>query len=383
MYNSCLLKEGILKDSLPYDIVSTIVNNKTSLGNNPAIPDIYEIPFLAKITNDYFHLLKDKLKEIGEINVNSTDLYGALAEMIEKCKQIEKNVRPQLEKVCFNYIVSLFKIPEETVEFDILLTDNIKYDEYDISINAEDINIELNDVDESIYLKKEIFKRRILTALITGGAMDLVNLEYFKEIINEINPELYQLYTNIIILNNYLLFTKENIGINDKTPKQMGYVELRLGGEDEKTKIKAQGVIFPILINEVIKGLMELFISHGLPKNKNHAKYVLKKTDFLKSEPWNMRLGPSLWKLFSSSLNDISSKELPYLLKRVSMLDINNFNFLMKEIFAKTKKGKLIMSKLSYKAKTDMDYDKFVDKMNKNRNNKNIITDEYIKSDEL
>ena len=116
---------------------------------------------------------------------------------------------------------------------------------------------------------------------------------------------------------------------------------------------------------------------------KENGKYVLKKTDFLKSEPWNMRLGPSLWKLFSSSLNDISSKELPYLLKRVSMLDINNFNFLMKEIFAKTKKGKLIMSKLSYKAKTDMDYDKFVDKMNKNRNNKNIITDEYIKSDEL
>ena len=104
MLNKCLIKENILKDSLPYDIVSTIVKNNTSLGNNPAIPDIYEIPFLVKIANKRFHDLRAELQEIGKLNVKSSNLYEALAEMINKCKEIEKPFRAQLETLCFRII---------------------------------------------------------------------------------------------------------------------------------------------------------------------------------------------------------------------------------------------------------------------------------------
>jgi hypothetical protein len=96
-----------------------------------------------------------------------------------------------------------------------------------------------------------------------------------------------------------------------------------------------------------------------------------------------MRIGPSLWKLFSSSINNINSKELPYLLKRISSLDIKKFNFLMREIFAKTKKSKNIMSLLTKKAKNDMEYYHFANKMDKMKLDKSIITDEYIQYNEL
>jgi hypothetical protein len=96
-----------------------------------------------------------------------------------------------------------------------------------------------------------------------------------------------------------------------------------------------------------------------------------------------MKFGPILWELFNTSLNDISTYELPYLIKIVSELEVNKFNFLMKEVFAKTKKGKQIMSKLSHKAKRESEYDKFVDKMTKMKTDKGIITDDYIHPDEL
>ena len=164
---------------------------------------------------------------------------------------------------------------------------------------------------------------------------------------------------------------------------QIGLVELSLSTPDRKPKIDAQGVIFPILLTELIKGFMELFISHGLPKDLNKATIVINKSDFIKAEPWDMKLGPILWNLFSESFNDINTIELPYLMKKISELDIDKFNFLMKEIFAKTRKGKEIMSKLSYKSKHDAEYDKFVDKMTKMKSDKGIITDDYIHPDEL
>ena len=41
------------------------------------------------------------------------------------------------------------------------------------------------------------------------------------------------------------------------------------------------------------------------------------------------------------------------------------------------------MSKISFKAKRDSEYDKFVDKMTKMKTDKGIITDDYIHPDEL
>jgi hypothetical protein len=55
----------------------------------------------------------------------------------------------------------------------------------------------------------------------------------------------------------------------------------------------------------------------------------------------------------------------------------------MKEVFARTKKGKQIMSKICNKAKNDIEYDRFTDKMSKMSIDKSIIIDEFINEDEL
>ena len=380
---------NILKDALPSDISTMAENGGTALGNNPAFPDIFDKPFIYTISKQRFEETKNALKEIGEINdVEESDIPSALARLIQKCKEIEKPYRTQLERICFNYVVDLFGVPKESVDILMELKDAIDLNRDSIILDPIDGNgddgIEFNDVNDALSIKDEVYKRRLLDALCMGGAMSMSsNIESYENQINQINPSLCDLYNKILSLNNYLMFTKENLDMTDENKMQLGTVEVSLGMRDEKPKIESQGVIFPVLLSESIRGFLELFISHGLPKNRERAMAVIGKADYLKAEPWDMRLGPSLWTLFSNSFNDINSTDLPYLLKGISSLSIDNFNYLMKEVFAKTKKGRLIMSKLSQRAKNDAEYDKFVDKMDKMKQNKAIITDEYIHEDEL
>lgn len=381
------INESILIDTLPSDIVTAIATNNTSLGNNPAIPDIFDVPFLSKIVNKRFNDVKIALKEIGSIDdVKSSDLYSVLAELIHRCQEYEKPIRNELEKICYNYVVDLFSIPEETIIFNIVLKDSLDTSKSKILINPlDDDNLDLIDVKNAMSLRKEIYKRKLLNSLCVGAGMDLYKhiINFYESELNKLNPELIDLYNKILYINDYLLLTKEDLKITDKNKLQMGVVEVHLGNEEFKTTIDVQSTIFPVLVIETIKGLMELFISHGLPENRQEAMYILNKTDFIKSEPWNMRIGPELWKLLTRSFNDINSTEIPYLMKRISKLDVDKFNFLMKEVFAKTRKGKEIMSFICNKAKNDMDYNRFINKMDKMRMNKTVITDEFIHLDEL
>ena len=385
MLNNENFRKGVLMDALPSDIIDVVSANKTSLGNNPSIPDIFDVPFLLKITEQGFEAAKNKLKEIGEINdVEETELGPALSKLILKCKELEKPHRNELEKCCINYVIDLFGVPEETVDIDVKLSDKIDLNRNSIILDPIDGDEELDAVSDAMAIKGEVYKRRVLNALCMGGAMRMSNaFDKYMDNIERLDPSLKDLYTKIISLNNYLLYTKSDFGLTDEQKMQLGTVEVSLGNEENKAKIEAQGVIFPILMSELIRGFMELFISHGLPSDRRTAIMVIGKSDFLKAEPWDMKLGPVLWDLLSNTFNDINSVELPYLLKRISKLNVDKFNYLMKEIFAKTRRGKEIMSKLSFKSKNDIEYDKFVDKMTKMKKDKGVITDEFIHPDEL
>lgn len=379
-------KKSVLMDTLPDDVIAKINTHKTSLGNNPSIPDIFDEPFLLKLTEQGFQLSKDKLKEIGEItDVDETELEPALAKLLLQCKELETPYRNELEKICVNYVIDLFSVPEETVDIVTELCDEVDLNRNSIILDPldNDGDVEFVNVEDAMSIKGEVYKRRLLNALSMGAAIRMADIESLSEEINQLNPKLTDLYNKIISLNNYLLYTKSDFGLTDENKMQMGTVEVSLGTEDSKVKIEAQGVIFPILLTELIRGFMELFTSHGLPKDRRQAMMVIGKSDFLKAEPWDMKLGPMLWDLLSNSFNDINSTELPYLLQRISKLSVNKFNYLMKEVFAKTRRGKEIMSKLSFKSKNDIEYDKFVDKMIKMKKDKGVITDEFIHPDEL
>lgn len=381
------LNENLLKSNLPSDITYALYQNRTSLGNNPAIPDIYGVPFLYHIVNNEFENAKKKLQEIGSVNeVEGNTIKDALSQLIALCQEKEKPYRNQLEKICFDHAIDMFGIPADSVVIDVQLKDKVEIDAQVVKISPADDSEDMvfDNLNDARRIRKEVYKRRLLDVLSFGAGISISsNIKNYYKDISMVDTTLPDLYNKIMAMNTYLLFEKEDLGISDKNNRQIGTVEVFLGKKDEKVKIAAQGVIFPILLCETIRGFMELFISHGLPKDFETARAILEKSDYLKAEPWDMRMGPALWDLFEASANDISLEEMPYLFKRVASLDVKKFNFLMKEIFAKTKKGKEIMAHISAKAKRDMEYDEFLDKMDKKNKDKGIITDEYILAEEL
>lgn len=72
--------------------------------------------------------------------------------------------------------------------------------------------------------------------------------------------------------------------------------------------------------------------------NKNKAKYIVNKADYILAEPWDMRMGVELWKMIFSRINDTNI--IPYMFTNLVKLPTNKFNSIMREILANTKKAK-------------------------------------------
>ena len=382
------LKESILLNSFPEDIADAVYKNKTSIGNNPALPNIFEKGYVEKLVEKRFKGCVDELKKIGEIDdVPDTDMQTVLGKLVLKCQKLEEPHRPELEKIVANYLIDLFGIPDDSIQMELSLVDDVDLSSSSIKLDPADGDefIEYEDVLDAESIKDEVYKRRLIDAISMGAGMKISSniKDYMKEIY-EINPTLIDLYRKILTLNDYLLFTKEDIGMTEEDKHQFGTVEVVLGQVEESPKILAQGVIFPILLSESVRGLMELFASHGLPQEFEKAQSVLSKSDYLKAEPWDMRIGPALWEIVSDSFgNSVKTDLIPYLYKRISQLPVKKFNFFMREVLAKTRKGKRMMAKIAEKAQYEKEYSGFEDKMSKFSTDKNVIMDEYIHPDEL
>ena len=381
------IQEGILMERLPEDIMDAVFRRKTSLGDNPALPNIFENGFLEKVIQKRFNETVDELKKIGEINdFSDTEMKTVLSKLILKCQKIEAKNKNELEKICYNYIIDLFHIPEDSVQMELNLVETVDLSSPSIILDPVDGDdeLEFEDINQAESLKDEVYKRRMLDVLSMGAGMQFSsNIKSYMKEIYDVDPNLLDLYRKILALNNYLLFTQEDLNMTDENKMQIGTVELVLGSGDEKVKIKAQGEVFPILLSETVRGFMELFASHGLPQDMKMTELVIGKSDYLKAEPWDMRLGPSLWTMFSDTFENVDSDLLPYLYKRIAKLSPKNFYKLMKEVFARTRNGKRLMGKLIEKAREEKEYFDFQDKMDKVDAEKNLITDEFISEEEL
>lgn len=387
------ITKGLVKESredlfkLPPHIEKSLRKNKTSLGKHPSFPPEEEYSFDKKITLKRFDEIKDSIKDIDDITDFSEEgITTLLSKLIKECQEKEKPIRENLEKICFNVMVELFNIPNDILIYSCKLTDKIDSKNHTLRLTPENIeDVEFSDITELENISDEVYKRRLINTLIMGASMTYSSLmakSYIGDIF-ELNSKLPELYSKIIKLNNLLMFIKNDIKISDENPMQGGVVNVTLGNESTKSKIDVEAMVFPILLSESIKGFMELFAAHGLPKTKEMALYVIKKADFLLAEPWDMRLGPILWKYVMDAMGDVDSKILPNIFNIIVELPSDKFFLLMKEIFARTKKGKDIMSLIVEKVKHDNEYNDFEKSLDTKRSEISVIEDDYIQADEL
>jgi hypothetical protein len=148
-----------------------------------------------------------------------------------------------------------------------------------------------------------------------------------------------------------------------------GTVEVMLNAAPKLIKVEAYGTIFPIMLQNTIKGLLEVAILKGLPDDKDKAYYVMKKSDFKMAEIWDSRLGTALWEQISPLLEDVDENVgLNFHFMEMSMLDTPKFNEFMQEIFAHTNRGKRYFDELVeniLKKKDEDDFNDYIEQNNR------------------
>jgi hypothetical protein len=363
---------------LPQFLFKLVKTHTTSLGDNEAFPTSDEYPFDYALLKERYNEVCDAIDDIGLESLDEDYLMSELSSLVTKCKELETPVRDALEKVCENALNKLFAIPEESINMTFKLVDRIKF-KSPIRMRPESsdrLKYSFKDIADIDLSNKAIGKRRFIDALIQGASYIYANVEgLYIDDIDRINPELPRLYRKIRIINDFLLFTKKEEMSDDK-PMQGSYVETHLGIDDAKTTIKAQGIIFPLLFHEAIKGLFELFSAHGLPQDREKAQYIIRKADFVLAEPWDLRLGVGLWRMIFGGVEDTNM--IPYMFTSFVKIPTDEFNLSVKEILSNTEKGNEIINELMADAEYDNGYQQFTNRINARNVDKSLIQDSYF-----
>ena len=367
---------------LPSYILDALRQHKTSLGDHPSYPPEDEEKFIVKAVSRKFTSI---MEELGDHDLS--EVPSMLDKLTGICSRTEETDAGTLEDIARAVICNLFNVPDDTIELVLQLIPGV-----DVSSHRElpepTDDFEFGDIDDMASLTDEVYKRRMLNALTYGAAIYYASdISLYGDEVKKINPKLVALYNDYNILAQAELYCKGN---ERKNELHEGYsdsnVDLYISGDKVVPKIIASGAVFPLLLMEGIKGILELAISHGLPDDLERTQYILKKADFSLADRWDKRIGLPLWelimKMFKKINVDMSVIEPNFYLMAVSRMEPEMFNNYLQNVFMGTRKGAEMTAEICDKIMEKKDMDDFNDFIDM-ENNRVQICDNYITSGEL
>jgi len=289
---------------------------------------------VQRLVSSRFGKVADKLKEVTGIEDISSKsvqsmLYREMMSKVPSIMAIESRHRDALERLAVEASLEETETPSDWYQIEAYLNrqpidvSNFRYqeepDEKEDEEDEEELSFKSFDIEDLTpqeELELEKHKRNIINAIIQGAAKKghyLFQKPDVKARLDEIDPRLYRDYLLIMAVNDFMYFTMEQmIEMMSATGQGVaGKVELGDADSDEEggeqspdTKIIAQGMLFPILTHEILKGLEEAKGRHGLPKDTEMAMKVMGQTDVLSNEPMQLRIGPEIVEKLRFALPD-------------------------------------------------------------------------------
>ena len=156
--------------TLPSHILKALRDNKTSLGEHPCFPPEEEEKFLVNLVSTTFEELSDK---VGIEDYET--LKSELSNILTECKKIEKNNIGALEELCGKIINDMFQIPQDTLKIEADIVDKIDTSTERLVPEKTAEDFSFDDIEDMNYLTDEIYKRRMLNALVSGAGMYYMN----------------------------------------------------------------------------------------------------------------------------------------------------------------------------------------------------------------
>lgn len=291
------------------------------------------ISAIEKLVSSRFKQVVDKLR--GALNANQISqqvFMGAMSRMmgeVSNVVRIESAHRDELEKLAIQAALEATEVPEDWFDIQSRLNRGM-IDVSDFRMKKEEIeqeeeemlqtSFDVEEMTDEERLELEKHKRNIINAIVQGKAKKghyVFELPGIKSKLDRISPSLYDAYKRIMATNDMLYFTMdEMIEMMSQTGQGVaGKVKIQSGGDDDEgegeegeeksdVKIIADGMMFPILVHEIIKGIEEAKAKRGLPEDPELATKVMGQTDVLRHEPEQLMLGPAIVEKIRESMPD-------------------------------------------------------------------------------
>lgn len=369
------------REKINSELFNQLRTNTTDLSDNPAIPqkDVNGNPinFLEMVAYKRFLEVVERVKRntgIQDISGQSgfMQLQRILSESAFKIFDIESTQINYLEKLSVDLVVEEMKIPDGAFQFDckIVPFGSVSKDGFQNEAqNPSENEIKKtfgqesseNEMTPNELFELEKHKRRFINLLIQGSSKKGHYMYLMvQDKLNNINPELSSLYGKMMSINDltYWILPDEMIKMIASSSSSMaGKEEI-----DETTNpptIKTQAICFPVSIHEIIKGIMEVFGTQGLPDEPQMAQMVIDSVDSLANETTDLRLGVGIWEIFyncypSFVFEDEYKHIQHYMFARFCALEIEEFFKVSRMILSDETRGKKYMLDLANEIKSDL-----------------------------
>lgn len=370
---------GDSPERMSSDIEDKLADRETPYKDNPAfpeeepqgIPSNWEELLASKRFKDVVNKVKHYTGDEGNVTDENAfmGLQRSLMTTLRNIMAFESDNKEYLENLAVELVKKEMALPEGALQFDAKLVGLGGVSMEGFQMNAEDpdeeeveqqfgVNPEeaTDDVEDFIdafeKFDRETAKRRFINSLIQGASKK--GHYMFELVANELSER------NPNIVTQYGIFMSINDLMYWILPDELMAGQMEQGGvagkeevdtETDPPTIRARAIVFPALIHELIKGVMEVMGTQGLPDDPRAAEMVMSKTDTLPSEIWDLRLGPVIWEKFRASYPDkLGEDDLRhiqnYLFSRFSALDTEEFFKVSREILKGSDLGKEIISKM-------------------------------------
>jgi hypothetical protein len=227
-------------------------------------------------------------KRAEQSGLSVRDLIYKLAQILHTIQSIEHGHQEELEALAVQVVRKIWKVPEDAVNFDAQLSTGPDLPE---------------DTEPGEAPRAEVNKRLTLNLLTHGSAVHAMQSAHHlvNTAIKQIDPRLLDLY-NSISSGSHQYYWLINIPaiLQSLLGAAVGSTRVTIQSKDEAPTITSKGIIFPVLCQELCKGIAELISWHGLESipDPKEVQAVIRTADDVRYEPYLIQIGPELWRRF-------------------------------------------------------------------------------------
>ncbi len=276
-----------------------------------------------------------------------------MMQAVEQVMEYEQGHEAELEDLAIETVLGLdefaaAKEAYEAGELNIVATLTRRVDKSDMQLDPEEPEEEKKQELEipqiAMELNAEQEKRRMINMMMQGAAINKNHAYYLvRDKLDQLNPGLVNLYA-IMMAGGELAYwiMPEDLQRTMMSGGDAAGAE-KLEFDEGIPTIRAQAVVFPVLIQELVKGLME-YLSYNQESDPETRGHTYGQTDTLANEIEDINYGAPAWRQIIRMIDD--PKMMPYVYRHLVELPTTEFNQRMQQILRGDPEGKRFIDSL-------------------------------------